>query len=100
MDEVHAAGIKVILDIPGQPAPTWLHHKYPGTDIVTQQGTRLHAAERYMDNVSDPDYKRLVARLADTLTRRYARHPALFAIGSGTAPGARASTTCRPTAAM
>jgi len=33
---MHAAGIKVILDIPGQPAPTWLHHEYPGTDIVTQ----------------------------------------------------------------
>ena len=81
MDEMHAAGIKVILDIPGQPAPTWLHHKYPGADIVTQQGTRLHAAERYMDDISDPDYKRLVARLADTLTGRYAGHPALFAIG-------------------
>lgn len=81
MDEMHAAGIKVILDIPGQPAPTWLHHKYPGTDIVTQQGIRLHAAERYMDNISDPDYKRLVSRLADTLTSRYAGHPALLAIG-------------------
>jgi len=81
MDEMHAAGIKVILDIPGLPAPTWLHHKYPGVDIVTQQGTRLHATERYMDNISDPDYKRLAARLADTMTIRYARHPALFAIG-------------------
>ena len=28
-----------------------------------------------------PDYKRLVARLADTMTKRYAKHPALFAIG-------------------
>jgi beta-galactosidase len=81
MDEMQAAGIKVILDIPGQPAPTWLHHKYPGVDIVTQQGTRLYAAERYMDNISDPDYKRLVVRMADTLTQRYAKHPALFAIG-------------------
>ena len=81
MDEMHAAGLKVILDIPGQPAPTWLHHRYPGVDIVNQQGSRLHAAERYMDDISDPDYKRLVARLADTLTSRYARHPALLAIG-------------------
>jgi beta-galactosidase len=81
MDEMHAAGIKVILDIAGLPAPIWLHHKYPGVDIVTQQGERLQAAERYMDNISDPDYKRLVARFADTLTKRYARHPALFAIG-------------------
>ena len=81
MDAMHAAGLKVILDIPGQPAPTWLHHRYPGADIVTQQRIRLHAAERYMDDISDPDYKRLVARLADTLTKRYSGHPALFAIG-------------------
>lgn len=81
MDRMHAAGIKVILDIPGQPAPIWLHHRYPGVDIVTQQGVRLHAAERYMDNIGDPDYRRLLARMADTLTRRYARHPALFAVG-------------------
>ncbi|WP_242102086.1 beta-galactosidase [Lysobacter sp. M2-1] len=81
MDELHAAGLKVILDIPGQPAPIWLHHKYPGVDIVTQNGVQLDAAERYMDNISDPDYRRLLARMADTLTRRYAKHPALFAIG-------------------
>lgn len=81
MDRMHAAGIKVILDIPGQPAPIWLHRRYPGVDIVTQQGTRLHAAERYMDNIGDPDYRRLLARMADTLTRRYAQHPALFAVG-------------------
>lgn len=81
MDQMHAAGLKVILDIPGQPAPLWLHHKYPGVDLVSQQGTRLDPAERYMDNNSDPDYKRLLKRLADTLTKRYARHPALQAIG-------------------
>lgn len=81
MDQMQAAGLKVILDIPGQPAPIWLHHKYPGVDIVTQNGVHLDPAERYMDNIGDPDYKRLLARLADTLTKRYAKHPALFAIG-------------------
>jgi beta-galactosidase len=81
MDQMHAAGIKVIVDIPGQPAPLWLHRRYPGVGLVTAQGTRLDPAERYMDNPSDPDYKRLLARLADTLTKRYAKHPALHAIG-------------------
>lgn len=81
MDEMAKAGIKVILDIPGLPAPIWLHHKYPGVNIVTQNGTMLHAAERYMDNISDPDYRRLAARMADTITKHYAHHPALFAIG-------------------
>ena len=30
MDDMQASGLEVILDIPGQPAPFWLHHKYPG----------------------------------------------------------------------
>jgi beta-galactosidase len=81
MDEMHANGIKVILDIPGLPAPTWLHHKYPGADVVTQNGVRLNPAERYMENISDPDYRRLVLLMAEALTRHYAHHPALFAIG-------------------
>jgi len=81
MDQMQAAGLKVLLDIPGQPAPLWLHHKYPGVDIVDQHGARLDPAERYMDDTSDPDYRRLLVRLADTMTRRYATHPALFAVG-------------------
>ncbi len=81
MDRMHAAGLKVIMDIPGQPAPVWLHKKYPGVDIVTERGARLDPVERYMDDTSDPDYRRLLVRLTDTMTKRYARHPALFAIG-------------------
>jgi beta-galactosidase len=81
MDQMQAAGIKVILDIAGLPAPIWLHSHSPGVDIVTQHGERLYAAERYMDNISDPDYKRLVTRFADQLTAHYAKHPALMAIG-------------------
>jgi beta-galactosidase len=81
MDRMQAAGLKVIMDIPGQPAPLWLHRKYPGVDIVNQNGARLDPAERYMDDTSDPDYRRLLVRLADTMTRRYAKHPALFAVG-------------------
>ncbi|HEX6705547.1 MAG TPA: beta-galactosidase [Albitalea sp.] len=81
MEEMQAAGIKVILDIPGLPAPMWLHHKYPGVDIVNQAGTRLAPAERYMDDISDPDYRRLAKRMAETLTKRYAKHPALLAVG-------------------
>ncbi|HJV69221.1 beta-galactosidase [Ideonella sp.] len=81
MDQMQAAGLKVILDIPGQPAPIWLHKKYPGVDVVNEKGNRLDPVERYMDNTSDPNYRRLLVRLADTMTKRYAKHPALFAIG-------------------
>jgi len=81
MDKMHAAGIRVILDIPGLPAPIWLHRTYSGVDITAQNGTRLPPAERYMDNISDPDYVREVGILANALTKRYAHHPAVIAIG-------------------
>ena len=81
MDKMQAAGIRVILDIPGAPAPIWLHRAYPGVDIVSQNGTRLPPAERYMDNISDPDYVRELGILAETMMKRYAHHPALLAVG-------------------
>ena len=81
MDKMHAGGIRVILDIPGTPAPIWLHRKYPGVDIVSQNGTRLPPAERYMDDIGDPNYAREAGILADALTKRYAHHPAVIAIG-------------------
>ncbi len=81
MDQMHAAGIKVILDIPGLPAPMWLHQKYPGVDIVAQNGTKLYPASRYMEDLSDPNYQRLAKQFAYALTKHYAHHPALLAIG-------------------
>ena len=81
MDKMQVAGIRVILDIPGLPAPIWLHRAYPGVDIVAQNGTRLPPAERYMDNISDPDYVREVGIMAETLMKRYANHPAIIAVG-------------------
>ncbi|NLS27356.1 Beta-galactosidase BgaP [Sphingomonas sp. S2M10] len=81
LDQMHEAGIRVIVDIPGQPAPIWLHKHYPGVDLVSQAGTRLNAASRYWDNISDPDYRRLARRLADKLLQRYAKHPAVIAVG-------------------
>jgi beta-galactosidase len=35
-DKMQAAGIRVILDIPGTPAPIWLHRAYPGANIIDQ----------------------------------------------------------------
>lgn len=79
--QMHAAGIKVILDIPGLPAPLWLHKHYPNADIVTQQGVRLNPATRYQVNISDPDYRRLIHRLAVEMLRRYGHNPAVVAVG-------------------
>lgn len=81
VNKMHANDIKVILDIPGSPAPIWLHRMYPGVDIVTQNGTRLPPAERYMDDISDPNYAHEVQILAEAMTKHYAHNPAILAIG-------------------
>ncbi len=81
MDKMQENGIRVILDIPGLPAPIWLHRAYPGVDIVSQNGTRMPPAERYMDDISDPNYAREAKNLADAMMKRYAHHPALLAVG-------------------
>jgi len=81
MDKMQANGIRVILDIPGLPAPIWLHRTYPGVDIINQSGARVPPAERYMDDISDPNYVREVGIMADALTKRYAHHPAVIAVG-------------------
>lgn len=81
VDAMQANGIKVIVDIPGTPAPLWLHHKYPGVNLVNAQGATVQPAERYMLDISDPDYRRHAVRLAEKLTQRYGKHPAVIAIG-------------------
>lgn len=79
--EMQANGIKVILDIPGLPAPLWVHQKYPAVDLVADDGARRQPAERYMDDISDPDYRRLARGLAEALMGRYGKNPAVVAIG-------------------
>lgn len=81
MDQMKDAGIQVVLDIGGSPAPIWLHYKYPSVNVVNEQGATLHPAERYMVNTADPVYRERLVRFADELTKRYAHHPALAAIG-------------------
>jgi beta-galactosidase len=81
LEQMHRAGIKVLLDIGGSPAPIWLHYKYPSVNLVDEHGAVLHPAERYMVDISDPIYREHLIRFADELTRHYAHNPALAAIG-------------------
>jgi len=81
LDQMQNAGIKVILDVGGSPAPIWLHHKYPSVNVVNEQGATVQPAERYMVDTSDQAYREHLIRFADELTRHYAHHPALAAIG-------------------
>lgn len=81
LEQMNHEGIKVILDIGGSPAPIWLHHKYPSVNMVDEHGATIQPAERYMDDISSPDYRHHLIVFADELTRHYAHNPALAAIG-------------------
>ena len=80
LKRMNEAGIKVVLDIGGSPAPIWLHHKYPSVNMLNEQGATVYPAERYMDDIGDPAYREHLIRFADELTRHYADNPALAAI--------------------
>jgi len=81
IEELNKAGIKVLLDIGGLPAPTWLHHEHPSVNLVSQAGAVLQPASRYMEDISDPIYRQYARRFADALTKHYAGNPAIAAIG-------------------
>jgi beta-galactosidase len=81
MDMMNKAGIKVVLDIAIRPAPIWLHHKYPSIDVTSPGGNAQYPNHRYMEDVGDPMYQKYAVRYADTLTKHYAKHPALLAFG-------------------
>ncbi len=81
MDMMNKAGIKVILDIAIRPAPIWLHHKFPSIDVTSPGGNAQYPNHRYMDDIGDPMYQKYAVRYADTLTKHYAKHPALLAFG-------------------
>ncbi|MGZ3874229.1 MAG: beta-galactosidase, partial [Mucilaginibacter sp.] len=81
MDMMNKAGIKVILDIAISPAPVWLHHKYPSIDVTSSGGIAQYPNHRYMDDAGDPMYQKYALRYADSLTKHYAKHPALLAFG-------------------
>jgi beta-galactosidase len=56
MDQLQAAGIKVILDIAVRPAPLWLHHKHPSINVADVNGNSQYPNHRYMEDVGDPFY--------------------------------------------
>ncbi len=81
MDMMHEAGIKVILDIAIRPAPIWLHYKYSSINVTDEKGNELYPNHRYMEDIGDPMYQKYAIRYADSLSKHYAKHPALLAFG-------------------
>jgi len=77
VDLLHDAGIRIDLGTPTASPPAWFFHHYPEARVVTREGISLGFGSRGMASPSSPAYRRLSARIARELARRYGRHPAL-----------------------
>ena len=87
MDEMHAAGIQVILDLAVRPAPLWLHTGHPSVSVTDVNGVIQYPNHRYYEDVGDPTYQQYALRFAEAMVKHYAKHPALLAFGLDNEPG-------------
>ncbi|MBC7888242.1 MAG: beta-galactosidase [Ferruginibacter sp.] len=87
MDLMGEAGIQVILDIAVRPAPIWLYNKYPSIKNTDASGNQLYPNHRYAEDIGDVNYQQYALRFADSLTKHYAKHPAMLAFGIDNEPG-------------
>jgi beta-galactosidase len=87
MDELHAAGIKVILDLAVRPAPLWLHTAHPSVSVTDVNGVPQYPNHRYYEDVGDPVYQQYALRFTEAMVKHYGQHPALLAFGIDNEPG-------------
>ncbi|MGE4565487.1 MAG: beta-galactosidase [Victivallaceae bacterium] len=79
MDNMAAAGNKVMLATPSGARPAWMARKYPEIQRVDAKGLRDHFRARHNHCWSSPVYREKVTIINTKLAKRYGQHPALGA---------------------
>lgn len=79
MDDIYAAGGRVILATPSGARPAWLSQKYPEVLRVGTDRIRNEFGERHNHCYTSPIYREKVRIINEKLAERYANHPALIA---------------------
>lgn len=79
MDDIYAAGGRVILATPSGGKPVWLAKKYPEVCRVDENGIRNEYGGRHNHCNNSPVYREKVRIINEKLAERYGRHPALIA---------------------
>jgi glycosyl hydrolase family 42 (putative beta-galactosidase) len=75
VDLLHTNGIMIDLGTPTASPPAWFYATYPGSRVVTRDGTVLGFGARGMVSHSSSAYREASARIAGELARRYGTHP-------------------------
>ena len=79
MDDIYAAGGRVILATPSGAKPVWLAKKYPEICRVDENGIRSEAGGRHNHCNNSTVYRKKVQIINEKLAKRYKDHPALIA---------------------
>lgn len=79
MDEIYAAGGRVILATPSGARPAWMAQKYPEVLRVDETRQRHAFGGRHNHCLTSPVYREKVAAINALLAERYRDHPALIA---------------------
>lgn len=79
LDDIYAAGGRVILATPSGARPAWLSQKYPEVLRVNSSGQRRLYGERHNHCYTSPIYREKVGIINRKLAERYKDHPAVIA---------------------
>ena len=79
MDDIYAAGGRVIFATPSGGKPVWLAKRYPEVCRVDENGIRNEFGGRHNHCLHSPVYRRKVRLINEKLAERYKDHPALIA---------------------
>jgi len=79
IDDVYAAGGRVILATPSGARPVWLAEKYPDVLPVDSNGVKKHFGGRHNHCCNSSAYREKVKIINTKLAERYGKHPALIA---------------------
>lgn len=79
MDDIYAAGGRVILATPSGARPVWMAQKYPEVLRTDENGIRNLFGRRHNHCFTSPVYREKVRIINTKLAQRYKNHPALIA---------------------
>ena len=78
MDDIYAAGGRVLLATPSGARPAWMSAKYPEVLRWSDTFVQNHHGRRHNHCYTSPVYREKIAAINGKLAQRYREHPALL----------------------
>ncbi|MBQ9854655.1 MAG: beta-galactosidase, partial [Clostridia bacterium] len=76
LDNLHAAGVSVLLATPSGARPAWMSLKYPEV-LRVHNGVRNHHGHRHNHCLTSPVYREFVTKMNTRLAEEFGNHPAV-----------------------